>query len=239
MNQREDKKIKDTILEGTEEVTELKNMVWNNIEKELNLNKKKKVSSLGKYGGIAAAIAVVIGLNTGYGQAAVDKIKELFAPNKVINQQMEGMNEKSNVSLKEGSMKYIIYIDEERYTMEKLEGKDKITAKAKGDNIPEVFMEIEQVKGKKPETIASELENQLKVNYEKVENRGQVNEPIKATLIYANNGSKWNSTVIKYYLVDNTKEGTFIIKQQLFIEAEEGHGVRLNNMLKEFKIINE
>lgn len=246
MNQMEDKKIKDALLQGTEEVTELKNMVWSNIERELNLDMKKKenvkrktnkMASFMKYGSMAAAITLVIGLNTEYGQAAVDKIKEIFVPNKVVKQQVEGMDEDSNVALKEGSAKYIIYIDEERYTMTKMDGKDKIAAKIKGENTPEVFMEISQVEGKKADAIASEIEEELKGKYQKVENRGKVNYPLKATLIYANSGMNFNSTVIRYYLVDNTKGGTFVIKQQLFVEAEEGHGARMDNMLKEFKII--
>lgn len=246
MNQMEDKKIKEALFEGTKEVTELKNMVWSNIERELSQdmkkrevvkNKKNKVSSFMKYGSMAAALALVIGLNTEYGQAAVDKIKELFVPNKVVKQQIEGMDENSNVALKEGSAKYIIYIDEERYTMTKMYGKDKIAAKVKGKNTPEVFMEISQVEGKKPDAVAPEIEAELKTKYQKVENRGKVDYPLKATLIYANSGLNSNSTVIRYYLVDNTKGGTFLIKEQLFIEAEEGHGARMDNMLKEFKII--
>lgn len=242
----EDKKIKDALLQGTEEVTELKNMVWSNIERELNLDMKKKenvkrktnkMASFMKYGSMAASITLVIGLNTEYGQAAVDKIKEIFVPNKVVKQQVEGMDEDSNVALKEGSAKYIIYIDEERYTMTKMDGKDKIAAKIKGENTPEVFMEISQVEGKKADAIASEIEEELKEKYQKVENRGKVNYPLKATLIYANSGMNFNSTVIRYYLVDNTKGGTFVIKQQLFVEAEEGHGARMDNMLKEFRII--
>lgn len=248
MNNIEDKKISDALLYGTEEITELKDMVWSNIEKELNLNvsikeqikpKKNKILSFAKYGSIAAAVVIVLGLNTQYGQATVGKIKDLFIPNKVVKQQLEGTEEQGNMSLKEGSMKYIIYIDEERYALAHLEGKDRITAKSMPQNAPEVFMEISQVKDKSPKIIASELQNELMSSYVKVENRGTVNDPIKATLVYANSGVEWNSAIIKYYLIDNTKGGTFIIKQQFFLEAEEGHGARLNNMLKEFKIVNQ
>lgn len=97
----EDKKIKDALLEGTNEAAELKDMVWNNIKKELNLderekrtmkNKKKKnnVWISAKYGSIAAAVFIVILSNTQYGHAAVDKIKQIFAPNKVTKQSIEG-----------------------------------------------------------------------------------------------------------------------------------------------------
>jgi hypothetical protein len=247
----EDKKIREALLEGTNEAAELKEMVWNNIQKELNLDggnikvmkkknrKKNSIATFVKYGSIAAAVAVVIGFNTEYGQAAVGKIKEIFVPNKVVKQEIEGMPTQDNVTLKESAMKYVIYIDEERYTMQSLSGKDKIVPKIKAENLPEVFMEIQQVKDKKPSAVASDIEKELKEKYKTVENRGSVNQPLNATLIRAASGVKYNDTVTKYYLVDNTKGGTFIIKQQYFVEAEEGHGARFENMLKEFKIVNE
>ncbi|MBK5240316.1 MAG: hypothetical protein JJD95_03770 [Clostridium sp.] len=248
MDLREDKKISDALLENTEEVTDLKDMVWNNIQRELNLDalkeenmkpKKSRISIITKYGSMAAAVAIILSLNTQLGQAAVGKIKDLFVPNKSITQQLEGTQQQSNVSLEESPMKYIIYVDEEIYTMQHLEGIDKITANTKAENAPEVFMEIQQIKDKKPEIIASELQKELTEKYGKVYNNGTVNNPVKGILIYANSGSEWNSQIVKYYLVDNTKGGTFVIKQQLFLEAFEGHGVRLDNMLKDFKIISE
>lgn len=239
-----DKKIEEALLHGTEDAAELKDMVWGNVEKELNskIEKKKKKSKLltfTKYGSIAAAIVIVIGLNTEYGEAAVGKIKEFFAPNKVVNQKIEGTDNQTELNLKESIMNYVIYVDDKAYSMLQENGKDKIVAKVKASNAPEVFMEIEQIKGEKPEIVASKIEKELKTIYKTVENKGTVNTPTKGILIYANSGTKWNSTVVKYYLIDNTKGGTFVIKQQLFLEAEEGHGTRLDNMLKEFKIVSE
>lgn len=252
MNHMEDKKLKEALLQGTDEAVELKDMVWNNIERELNLDRSKKkdmsrssrrkknnISSFVRYGSIAAAVAIVIGMNTQYGQAAVGKIKEIFVPNKVVKQELEGTTSENKVTLKESSMKYVIYIDEELYTMQSSEGKDKIVTKNKYENFPEVFMEIQQVKDKKPEVVASELQKELKGKFKKVDEPKVVKEPINSIFIYANNGSKWNDAVVKYYLVDNTKGGTFIIKEQLFLEASEGHGARFDNMVKEFKVVNE
>jgi hypothetical protein len=248
MNHIEDNKIKEALHQGTNEAEELKAMVWNNIRNELNLSegkvtnmntKKSKIPAFFKYGSIAAAMAVVIVSNTQYGHAAADKIKQLFAPNKVVKLQIEGTDEKQKVSLKEGSAKYIIYIDEERYTMESKAGKDKIVPKIKAKGYPEVFMEIQQIKDKSPKVVASEIEKELKVKYKSVDNKGTVKQPLKAILIDGRSGSKSKDTVVNYYLVDNTKGGTFVIKQQYFVEASEGHGARFYGMLKEFKIVNE
>lgn len=252
MDHMEDKKVRDAIFEGTEEAAELKNMVWNNIQKELNLDggkvktmkrsdrrKKKGVPAFVKYGSVAAAVALVVGFNTDYGQAAVGKIKEIFAPNKVIKQGIEGMPTQDNVTLKESAMKYIIYIDEQMYTMQNLEGKDKIVPKNKAANYPEVFMEIQQIKDKKPSAVAEDVEKELKSKFKTVENKGAVKDPVSGILLRAKSGTNSKDTVVQYYLVDNTKGGTFVIKEQYFIEAAEGHGARFYNMLKEFKIVNE
>ncbi|MPN40220.1 hypothetical protein SDC9_187756 [bioreactor metagenome] len=188
---------------------------------------------------VAAALAVVIFSNTEYGHATANKIREIFVTNKTITQSLEGMDEESDVSLKEGSSKYIIYIDEERYTMVSENGKDKIYSKIKSENLPEVYMEIDQVKGKSPKIVASEIERTLKDKYPSVENNGEVTDPIEGILISAYSGSNWNDTVIKYYFVDNKEGGTFIIKEQYFLEAAEGHGARFYNMIKQFKIVEE
>jgi hypothetical protein len=224
-------------------------MVWKNIQKELKLEgdkemakkttKNKGIASFVKYGSVAAALAIVIFTSTETGRAAVDKIKEMFVPNKVVEQDIEGMKENNNVTLKESAMKYVIYIDEERYTMENANGKDKIVPKIKAAGYPEVFMEIEQIKDKKPEAVALDVEKELKAKFKTVENKGEVKDPINAKLITARTGVKAKDTVVRYYLIDNTKGGTFVVKQQYFIEAEEGHGARFYAMLKEFKIVSE
>lgn len=249
MDNREDRKINEALLKGTDEAVELKDMVWKNIEKELGFNKgkaidmkakKKNNKGFFKYGSmIAAALAIVIFSKTEYGNATANKIREIFAPNKIVEEQIEGTDERNEATLQEGSSKYIIYIDEERYTMKSENGKDIISPNFKGENVPEVFMEIEQIKGKKPEIMASEIESTLKEKYSRVENKGQVSEPVSGLLISAYSGSEWNDTVINYYFVDNKEGGTFVIKQQYFLEAEEGHGARFYHMLKEFKIVEE
>lgn len=244
MSQVEDKRISEILLEGTAEASEMKNIVFANIAKELNLNipKKKKQRNLfyvAKYGSIAVAVAMIIMLNTEPGHAAVMKVKEFFLPNKVVTQQIEGVSKTTNVDLAESTMNYIIYVDKEKFTLQKEENKDKITAKVTPKDAPEVFMEIQQISDKTPGAVASELENELKPKYPKVESKVAVTTPVKSLFIYANSGMEWNSTVIKYYLVDNTKGGTFVIKQQLFLEAEEGYGARFDSMLKEFKLVTK
>lgn len=244
-----DDKIREALERGTENSINLKEKVWEGIRMEVEpryrgvsrmSRKNKKVRRLPRIlgtGAVAAVLAVAFFTGTQTGKAAIDKIKEMFVPEKQIVQEIEGSPEDTQMDLKESKMGYILYIDEERYYMEQKDGVDRIVAKHQGENTPEVFMEISQVEDKDPETLAEEIKAQLKSEFEIFKDIGKVSEPLDAIFFYALGGNEWNDVVVRYYLVDNTKGGTFVIKQQFFLEAEEGHGVRLDNMLKEFKIV--
>lgn len=243
-----DSKITECLIKETDEAVKLKKDIWteiqNNIQNEkqrgiINMfNEKKKKSIFTTIVSTAAALAIFFFVGTETGRAAAAKVKEFFAPEKEIVQELEGQNENTDVTLEESEIGYIIYIDESRYQKESVDGKDRIVFKEKLDsNIPAVYMEIEQIKDKSPEDLATQIEGELKSNFTTVRNEGQVTEPLKAINLYARNGDEWNSKVVEYYLVDNGKGGAFVIKQQFFYEASEGHGVRFDNMLKEFKII--
>jgi hypothetical protein len=110
MDEMNEKKIEEALFNGTDEASELKDMVWRNIEESLNFKEekivtmnryKKKKSNKLKYGGIAAALlAVVLFTNMDQVNAAVDKIRDLFVPNKTIEQPIEGTKEKQRLSLR-------------------------------------------------------------------------------------------------------------------------------------------
>lgn len=99
-------------------------------------------------------------------------------------------------------------------------------------------MEIQRVAGKSPQELAAQLEAELKSSFETVDNYGPVSDPIEAISLHARSGLKPDSTVVQYYLVDDNSGGTFVIKEQYFLEAAEGHGARFYHMLKEFKVVN-
>lgn len=249
MDELFDNKIKKALEHGTNSVVDQKEEVWRAIKAQAKqlpkgvsrMNRKRKrksrFSGIMTAGTVAAALLLTFFLGTEPGKAAIDKIKELFEPQKNIVQELEGNQEETLVELEHSKMGYVIYVDKEYYEVVNKDGADRIVAKNQGEGLPEVFMEITQVEGKTPDAVAADIESQLKSKYPNVENRGQVSDPIKGTLIRATSGHEWNDQVVVYYLVDNTKGGTFVIEQQYFIEAAEGHGARFYHILKEFQIV--
>ncbi len=156
---------------------------------------------------------------------------------KEVVQVLEGMEEKTVMSLHESKLGYYIYIDQERYQLEELNGVDKIIPRAKAENLPEVLMEITREVDKKPQDMASQIKDELKEKYQ-VEFHEEVDNPLESIYLYAE-GKNSDDTVVRYYLVEDSQEGTLVIKQKLFIEAIEGHGIRFDNMLQELIIADK
>ncbi|AOY75295.1 hypothetical protein [Clostridium formicaceticum] len=244
-------KIKETLVKQTDTSIELKEEIWKRIEKSIdknNANKeehgivKKQKPSKKRFWGlgtIAAALIVMFLAGTAPGHATIDRIKELFVPEKTIVEEIEGQEEQTDVSLQKSKLGYVIYFDEERYVLETIDGKDKIAPKEQADYVPEVFMEIEQIEGKTIENLAPEIKNALEEEYGITINIEEVEDPVKGIVLHGTKGKNWDDIVVRCYLVDNTQGGTFIIKQQYFLEAAEGFGHRFYNMLKEFEIVTE
>ncbi|OIJ18667.1 hypothetical protein BKP45_16175 [Anaerobacillus alkalidiazotrophicus] len=256
-----DKKIKESLLKNTDESLQQKDEIWKNIERKLassEENSRKKITNMEENnmkieqnvrknrkskgwvtGTVAAALLLgIFATSTDTGQAFVNNIREYFAPQKQVVEEIEGMPEEKEVVLEEGEAGYIIYIDAERYEMVKEKGVDTIVFKEELDErYPEVSMSIRQVEDKTPQQLADEIHSELKKSFATVDEITNVTEPVDGLFIHAIDGYEWNSPVTQVYIVSNEKEGSFVIEQKFFLEAAEGHGMRFDHMLNEFKIV--
>ncbi len=202
------------------------------------LKRKSKIGKIITIGTTAAVILLALTFNTQPGQAALERIREYFEPEKSIVTEIEGTEEVIDSKLQESEMGYVLYFDQERYKVSTIGDVDRIELIEKADYIPDVYMEISQDKNRLPAAVAKDLEAALKEEFDRVDEIQTVTEPVDGLFLHAINGGKeWDDVVVTYYLVDNTRGGTFVIKQQYFLEASEGHGARFKNMLKEFVII--
>lgn len=253
MNTNLEDNIREVMLKSSDKMENRREEVWENILSEIskeeksseirskykteeNRNMKSRVKLLISTGIIAAMFMIMI-FSTNKGEAVFAKFKEIFAPKKEVTLNLEGMPENKELTLNESKMGYIIYYDEDLYTLTSQEDKDLIEPKQKASYAPEVFMKITQTASKNPQEIAAELENQLKSKYKYVIKENET-EPVKGIMIKAKSGNKGEDVIIKYHVIDNTKGGAIVIKEQYFLEAAEGHGARFHAMIKEFKLVN-
>lgn len=200
--------------------------------------KKKRPWVWLKYAAAALIFLVVGTLTTKEGQAAIRNLYDLLVPQKTIVEELEGEKEETEVTLKEMKAGYTIYFDENRYFIEEKEGYDIIAPlPVEGMTLSDkYFMEIRQVEDKSPAELAAAKGLELSQRYEQTVGPEEVEDPVKG---WAVRGKSYTGAMVleRYYYVDNTKGGSFEIRQMLTIEAESGHGARFNNMLGEFRIV--
>lgn len=200
---------------------------------------------------IAIAATITLGLALAVvfsktGQAMIQEVKKWLPLQKEVNQSLEGMTEQQNVKKQEvpGSIgdekqvaSYVIYIDEERYKLIRDQHESRIIPKTPlPARYPEVSMTIHQDLAISPEKMAHMIYKDLTDQYETVKPPEKVTEPLAGWKISARTGVKWDSPVITVYVTSNKINGSFIFRQTYFLEASEGHGARMFQMLKEFHI---
>ncbi|WP_404450977.1 hypothetical protein LG329_11580 [Virgibacillus necropolis] len=199
-----------------------------------------------KYGRlIVAVIAVVMLVVIGFGlktdQAVNHNLNEMFKPEKEISLEIEGQTEKTDVSLETNEEhRYIIYVDESRYKMERNEESDKIVLQNElEEKYPEVSMEIIQTANTTIEEEMAKAEKEVNNYGLKVKRTEDVTVPLKGKVVkyMTEDQQNWDSLVYKYYFFE-AGENVFLVKQIYFFAASEGHGVRFDSMLESFKVID-
>jgi hypothetical protein len=266
-----EKEMKRAYQKGTQNAADKNGEVWAGISRSLEEQKMSRNEYKHKKTGwiIAASAAAALVVFTAFtppGQAAVSKIIDLFAPEKEVEVNIEGMTEENQYQLhtpeitqpaqteaspdakgeQKQAMAYAVYIDGSRYNAETVDGVDWIKPADYPENYPEVSMSIYQLEDKAPSGIKKDLYSEIAAGYDTAYEPEQVQAPIPSIHLFAHDGlnegekedlPQWDSEVIDIYLVDNTQGGTFVITLKYFMEASEGHGERLKDMLKDFTVI--
>lgn len=245
-----DKRISDEIHARTvQDIRGMKDDIWNGLEKELfsdellkrgvrrNMNKRKRVLPI--IITIAAGLLIVFSLQTSTGTAVMKGIKEMFVPEKEIIQNIEGMDEETDVQLNEGTnAEYVLYIDETRYKLINGDSEDIITTiDPLPEGYPEVTMEIKQVLDTQPEVLVKNIESVLKQDFPDLREIEEVIEPVRGFQLHGAAGNEAKSKIVNAYVISNEKDGSFVITQYYFLEAAEGHGARFHHMLESFEIV--
>lgn len=253
-----DHQLKDGLRAGTDESVQQQDKIWSAIKGQIQEERRHTEAAGELYSArrkqkskrkrwiipavAAASILIVMSLPTAPVQALVEQVREWFAPEKTVETEIEGMPSTSVDTLHEGTdQEYVIYFDTTMYKMIQEEGMDKIVlADPPGEPYPEVSMEIYQV-AMLPEDAAADIEATLEKDYSKVHAAEAIETPVTGWEVRAvggTGGSEWNDPIVRYYVFDNEKGGSFIVKQNYFMEAAEGFGSRLQQMMLEFHITN-
>ena len=142
---------------------------------------------------------------------------------------------------------YAMYVDEARYVVEKGEEGDRIYPRDYPEDYPPVEMQILQVEDVSVKEMTETIFEQLKGTYDNAYKPEAVSFTyVSGEKLVAFNGDlngdkdtmpQWDDEIMAVYVLDNTKGGVFVVWAQYFVEAEEGHGARFEQMLDQFEII--
>lgn len=189
----------------------------------------------------AAILFVIVSFTINKDTSTSKQEKESFPPNKEITQSIEGEEEQTEVTQNEGTnVDYIIYVDEERYKMTKGEEKDIITTiEPLPERYPPVSLEIMQIEDKDPEEVLENLKESLQQDFAELREVEEVTEPVEGYLLHGIDGNEATSKVVHAYVISNGENGSFILRENYFLEAAEGHGARFYHMLESFEILKE
>lgn len=189
----------------------------------------------------AATLFVIVSFTTDPNNLVGTQIQHLFSPKKEVTQSIEGQDEQIEVTRNEGTnVDYVIYVDEDRYKMMKGEQEDVITTiEPLPDPYPPVSLSIKQIKKQEPKDVVEVLEETLKQNFPQLHEVEHVTKPVEGYLLHGVEGNEATSKVVHAYVVSNQNGGSFILQQNYFLEAAEGHGARFYHMLESFKVIKK
>ena len=173
-NESFDKKVREALLRGTYEPTDEmleknRKIIMERIEKMEETNMTRKANRWKKAVGISAAAVVTAlalgGIFTQPGQAALEKIRQYFEPEKVVEYEIEGDKEDIDSRLQQSEMGYVIYYDQERYKI--VEDGEIVHCNRKGPDIPRLIGNFPGSRYQ-PEELADKLAD-LKGRFSKVD----------------------------------------------------------------------
>ncbi len=218
---------------------------------------QKKMQS--HWRGWAAAVAVVVltalFLQTAPGAAAVehvlekvtDLIETLFPPREETVYLGEGtpveVTYEAQGQLPETEPDgyqvpgFVIYVDPEHYEMHEEDGVSYIRPVGGGaENLPVCGMEIRHLADSTPEVAAASIRAELAAVWASVTELQDWQEP-QGLFFGVAEGTAWDDAQEEHYFVSDGQNGTFHLTVQYFMEASEGHGVRLASMLRTFTVL--
>lgn len=109
--------------------------------------------------------------------------------------------------------------------------------KAFYDSLPKCELEICHISDISPEEAAKQVREEKRKSWERV---SEVEDypPLKGVMFQVSEGTAWDSPVERLYFVDDKEKGTYQLTLRYYIEAAEGHGVRLTTTLNTFEVLS-
>lgn len=139
------------------------------------------------------------------------------------------------VSSQEKTVDFLIYVNEEQFTIREEDGLYSIRSKNPlPDSFPECGLDIFHIPRTSVVEARAEAEKALTDRYAEV----ILGDSAPGLYLRASNGTDWDSEQAEFSFVTDGQGGVFVIVSRYFLEAEEGLGMRFRDMASSFRVVS-
>ena len=150
-----------------------------------------------------------------------------------VVQSIEGEETTVMMELVEGSNSvYSLYIDPNYYVFETDDREDIVKPiENVPDGYPEVSLSFIHVPNQSPDSVKDDMQQEYSIPLDDK----NIQSPVNALSLHGTSGQESDSEVLTLYMVEVDK-GTLLITEKYFLEAQEGHGARFEQMLETLEV---
>ncbi len=139
----------------------------------------------------------------------------------------------------EEAVDFLIYVNEEQFSISEENRLYSIrNINPLPENFPELGLDILHLTGTAPAAAQADAENALKGRYTEVSSEEMTAALPGSLYLRAGAGTDWDSEQAELWFVDDGQGGTFVLTARYYLEAEEGMGIRLRDMVSSFRVVS-
>lgn len=133
---------------------------------------------------------------------------------------------------------FLIYVNEEQFKVCEADGLYSIRSTILlPDNFPECGLDIVHLAGVSPDEAKLSAGEALKNRYTEIFQGEESAVLPQCPYLRASTGTDWDSEQAELWFVSDGQGGTFVLGSRYFLEAEEGLGMRFQDMASSFRVI--
>lgn len=134
---------------------------------------------------------------------------------------------------------FLIYVNEELFFICEDNGLYSIRSNSPlPDSFPKCGLDILHLSGTSPTDAKEAAAEALKDRYAEVTSEEMTSVLPDSLYLRASAGMDWDSEQAELWFVDDGQGGTFVLTAQYFLEAEEGMGMRFQDMVSSFRVVS-
>ena len=137
------------------------------------------------------------------------------------------------------SVDFLIYVNEEQFHIREENGLYSIRSNnSLPEGFPECGLDIAHLAGTSPDEAIQSAAEFLGSRYTEIFQEDESAVFPQCLYLRASAGTDWDSEQVRLWFVSDGQGGTFVLASRYFLEAEEGLGMRFQDMVSSFRVVS-